>query len=114
VERGYPIIDRDLEAGFILFEFPVTADRTGRGSIELVATRDAADRPSVNASVRTDSGPMHLPHTLLHGLFAKLRSERGQPAPPPPAPKPVPPKDDERAPGGDSSAPQEPGPDGSP
>lgn len=89
VDRGYTIVDRDPEAGFILFDFPIgPEDRTGRGSVEVFATKDASGRPSASVQITTDGGPVHLPHTLLDALAEKLRRERGQPAAPPRAEPP--------------------------
>lgn len=96
VDRGYTIVDRDPEAGFILFDFPIGPDdRVGRGSVEVFATKDASGRLAASVQITTDGGPIHLPHALLDGLADKLRRERGQPAAPPraeppadPAPKP--------------------------
>lgn len=105
VDRGYTLVDRDGEAGYVLFDFPISdagsgaaADaasptraeeeiRVGRGSLELLAMVDASGRPSVKVQVSTDAGPTHLPHAIAEGLAAKLKRERGHPAPPPPPPK---------------------------
>lgn len=88
VDQGYALVDRDAEAGFILFDIPVARrggeDRTVRGSIEMFATEDMSGRPSVHVSISTEGGPTHLPHTLAEGLASKLKRERGAPAPPPP------------------------------
>lgn len=98
VDRGYAVVDRDQEAGFILFDFPVSSREDsprGRGSIEFIATEDVSGRPSVKLSVSTDAGPTHLPHAIAEGLAAKLLAERGPPAAPPPPPaEPTPPRDD--------------------
>jgi hypothetical protein len=95
VDRGYTIVDRDPDAGFILFDFPIGPDdRTGRGSVELFATKDASGRASANVSVSTDGGPLHLPHAIIEGLGEKLRRERGQPSAPP-RPQPDTPPGDE-------------------
>jgi hypothetical protein len=95
IDRGYKITERDSDAGFILFSFPVGAETPGSGSVEMLKTLDAAGRPSVEMRISTQAGPSHLPHTLLEGIAAKVRAERGQPPPPPPpeAPKDPPPKD---------------------
>lgn len=91
VDRGYTIVDRDPEAGFILFDFPIgPEDRVGRGSVEIFATKDASGRTAASVQITTDGGPVHLPHALLDGLAEKLRRERGQPAAPP---RPEPPPD---------------------
>jgi len=94
VDRGYAIVDKDPEAGFILFEFPIESpscgsceDRKGSGSIELFATTDASGRPSSHIEVTTEGGVVYLPHAILDGLQAKLRDERGPPPPPPTKPK---------------------------
>jgi hypothetical protein len=93
VDRGYTIVDRDPEAGFILFDFPIGPDdRVGRGSVELFATKDASGRASASVSVSTDGGPLHLPHAILDGLGDKLRRERGQPSAPPQPQPDTPPK----------------------
>jgi hypothetical protein len=86
VDRGYTIVDSDLDAGYILFDFPA-GEHAARGSAELFATQDSSGRPSVRVKVSTDGGPTHLPHAIVDGLARKLRDERGQPAPPPPAPE---------------------------
>jgi len=93
VDRGYTIVDRDPEAGFVLFDFPLSQnggpeDRIGRGSVEIFATKDASGRPSASVQITTDGGPVHLPHALLDALAEKLRRERGQPAAPPRAEPP--------------------------
>lgn len=101
VDRGYTLVDRDAEAGYILFDFPIgdgamsgAADedgvRVGRGSLEVYATVDASGRASVKLQVSTDAGPTHLPHAIAEGLASKVKAERGQPAPPPPRTLPTP------------------------
>lgn len=108
VDRSYTIVDRDPDAGFILFDFPIgPEDRVGRGSVEVFATKDASGRAAASVQITTDGGPVHLPHALLDALAEKLRKERGQPAAPPraeppdeapkakPKPKPAPRPDDE-------------------
>jgi hypothetical protein len=114
IDRGYIIVDRDAEAGYVLFEFPADAEgatdaaASTRGSLEMFARVDPSGRPSVSVSIGTEGGPSHLPHAIADGLAAKLKRERGQPAPPPPkapappsgptppkGPPPTPPETDE-------------------
>jgi hypothetical protein len=90
VDRGYSIVDRDPESGYLLFEFPVGRESKGSGSLEAFRTTDDAGRPSVNLQVSTDAGPSHLPSTIVDGIGQKVKAERGQPAPPPPKEKPEP------------------------
>jgi hypothetical protein len=99
VDRAYVLIDRDPDAGYILFEFPLgtSGEAKGRGSFEVFATKDASGRDSARVEVGTDSGPVHLPSSIVRGLADKLKSERGQP-PPPPKPEPPPPETPPKAP----------------
>jgi hypothetical protein len=104
VDRGFAVVDRDRDAGFILFEFALGREADGpkgRGSLEFVATADPSGRPAVKLQIATDAGPAHLPHAIADGLAAKLKAERGQPAPPPSAPTPPAPPPE---------APEDPGP----
>lgn len=101
VDRGFSVVERDRDAGFILFEFGLgqaasTAEEgpKGHGSLELIATADASGRPAVKLQISTDAGPSYLPHAIADGLAAKLKTDHGQPAPPPsppPSPAPTPP-----------------------
>lgn len=103
IDRGFEVTDRDEEAGYMLFEFPVDGGRIGSGSVEMFATEDAAGRPSVSVAVNTGAGPVHLPNSILDGIAAKVRAERGQPVDPPKQEQPPPPKQDE--PDDDNSVP---------
>ncbi|WP_106395130.1 hypothetical protein [Enhygromyxa salina] len=96
IDRGFSITDRDQEAGYILFEFPLDGNRIGSGSIEMFPTEDPAGRASVSIGVNTGAGPVHLPNAMLDGITAKVRAERGQPAPPPPPPQEDPPAEEDK------------------
>ncbi|PRP99048.1 hypothetical protein [Enhygromyxa salina] len=95
IDRGFEITDRDQDAGYILFQFPLEGQRIGSGSLEMFATDDAAGRASVSMSVNTGAGPVHLPNSILDGISAKVRAERGQPLPPPPRQEEPPPDQDD-------------------
>jgi hypothetical protein len=93
VDRGFSVVERDRDAGFILFEFGLgqtastgEAGPKGHGSLELIATADPSGRPAVKLQISTDAGPSYLPHAIADGLAAKLKADHGQPAPPPSAP----------------------------
>ena len=92
IDRSYTITDRDSEAGYMLFTFPLDGGRIGSGSVEMFATKDSSGRDSVSVSVNTGAGPVHLPNAILDGIAAKVRAERGQPPPPKPD---EPPKQDD-------------------
>ncbi len=94
VDRGFTVVDRDRDAGFILFEFGLDGGSSskGHGSLEIITTVDPSGRPAVKLQISTDAGPLHLPHAIAEGLAAKLKTDHGQPAPPPsPTPAPPPP-----------------------
>lgn len=91
IDRGFEITDRDRDAGYLLFEFPLEEKRIGSGSVEMFEAIDAAGRASVSIGVNTGAGPVHLPNSILDGIAAKVRAERGQPAPPPPPKQEEPP-----------------------
>ncbi|GEM_PF-1853623 len=92
VDRGYMIRDKDPDAGYILFEFPLASTngtpRVGQASMELYRTQDPSGRAGVSIVVGTNDGPAHLPHAILNGLADKIRTERGQPSIPPTPPSP--------------------------
>jgi hypothetical protein len=117
VDRGFTIVDRDVDAGYILFDFPIGADAKGRGSVEVFATIDASGREAASVQITTDGGPVHLPNALLDALVQKVREERGPPPPPPrdpdgkpPAKKPPagPPEDPEDRPKTPAPPPEDP------
>lgn len=90
VDRGYTIVDRDPESGYILFDFQLSGGTVGHGAVELFSSSDPRGRPGAHVHVSTDAGPAHLPFTLLEGIAKKIKSERGPPQPPAqPAPKPT-------------------------
>jgi len=105
VDRGFKISDKDEASGYIMFEFTTDSGEAGGGSIELVRTEDAAGRPSTNLVAVTNGGPSYLSNSLLDGVAAKVREERGPPAAPPKKeptePPPQPPEFDPDGPKGD-------------
>jgi hypothetical protein len=105
VDRGFKITDKDEEAGYIMFEFTTDAGEAGSGALELVGTEDPAGRPSTSLAAMTNGGPSYLSNSLLDGVAAKVRDERGPPAAPPkkapPEPPPPPPEIDPDGPKGE-------------
>lgn len=90
VDRGYPIVEKDEGSGYVLFELAEGA-KTYKGSLELVRATDDAGRDSTRAVFSVPGLPRHFEAMLLDKLSAKVREERGPPAPPPPRDRPSPP-----------------------
>lgn len=82
VDRGYMVREKDESSGYVLFDVP-EAGRTYRAALELVATADADGRPATQILCSMPELPRHHENTLLERLQAKVRAERGVPAPAP-------------------------------
>jgi hypothetical protein len=98
VDRGYEIQEKDAEAAYVLFQYPVPGQKTAAsGAMEII------DTPSgVKVVVQLPRLPGYHETLLRDGLLRKLREEYG---PPPPKPAPPPPKPEPPA---DDSAPKKP------
>jgi len=101
VDRGFKILEKDPETGYILFEFKESAkdERSWRAGVELLRDKDESGRTVIKVKIEIQDKP-ELPDAVLHDrLREKLRAEYGPPfsAPtdaPPPKDKPKdPPKD---------------------
>lgn len=102
VDLRFPVTDRDLEGGFILFEF-VANGKHHPASLELVA-QGSGRRATTVVVVQVQGMPSYVEQLILDKLAKKLLSEYGAPlAPekPPKSPAPVEP---------DAGAPAEPPP----
>lgn len=96
VDLKLQIVERDREAGFILFDY-VDDGKTWRGAVQLGAMTDAKGREGTRISIKIEARPSYLEDALLTRLEQKIREELGDPAPPPP--KPAPDKPAESKPG---------------
>ena len=106
VDEGLKIIEKDAEAGYVLFEVREEG-KTFRGSLE-VMTVVIDGRTLVRFVVEVSDRPSWTEIAMLARLERKLRSELGSPAPPPSKPKPAPddkPKDKEEPKKPDEGAP---------
>lgn len=107
VDERVKVIEKDADAGYVLFELKDDG-KVFRGSLEvLTVTKDK--RTSVRFVLQIEDRPDWLEVAMLTRLERKLRAELGTPAPPPaqdpPKPPPsdapakdVPPKSDEGGP----------------
>jgi hypothetical protein len=88
VDRNLPVREKDEAAGYVLFDV-TEAGKAYRASLELVSVTDDAGRASTQATLTIPQLPKRFEAALLEQLAAKVRDERGPPAPPrkPAAPK---------------------------
>jgi hypothetical protein len=90
VDERAKVIDKDADAGYVLFEFEDGGKRY-RGSLEVLVVEDGVLRFVITLVDR----PSWMEIAMLHRLEQKLRAELGSPNPPkpkaPPAPAPTPP-----------------------
>jgi hypothetical protein len=88
VDRGYTVREKDEESGYILFDL-VEGTKTYKASLELIRVADDQGREATRAVFAIPDLPRHYETVLLDKLEAKVREERGVPAPPPPPRKPA-------------------------
>lgn len=79
VDLGFKVIEKDEEAGYLLFDYVPPGDPKDicKGSIEVVKTRD-----DVKVFVQVPKMPEYHEMVLRDGLMRKLREEYGDPPPP--------------------------------
>ena len=87
VDRGYTVKEKDEESGYILFDM-VEGSKTYKASLELIRATDDQGRDSTRAAFSIPDLPRHFETMLLDKLSAKVREERGSPAPPAPPKRP--------------------------
>jgi hypothetical protein len=85
VDEGLAIVDKDAEAGYVVFELK-DKGKTFRGALELVAIVDGDGRTAVRLVMTIDGRPEYTESGLLDRLLAKVHREYGEP-PPAPAPE---------------------------
>jgi hypothetical protein len=95
VDRNFPIHEKDDESGYILFDF-TDGPKLCKGALELIETTDSEGREATKVVFSIPDLPRRFEQTLIDKLAAKLRDDRGPPAPPPR--KPAPTKPDAAAP----------------
>ena len=93
VDLGLKILEKDAEAGYVLFELHEDKEKkTFRGSLEVIdVVQDG--RHVVRFVMQIEDRPSWLEIEMLTRLERKLRAELGAPAPAP-TPKPAPKKDE--------------------
>jgi hypothetical protein len=85
VDHNYRVREKDEPSGYVLFELPENK-RTYRAAIEMVKATDDEGRRATQITCTINDLPRRYEITLLDQLSAKVRDERGPPAPPPKPP----------------------------
>jgi hypothetical protein len=81
VDQNYPIKEKDEPSGYVLFELPENK-RSYRAALEMVKTTDNDGRAATQLICTIQDLPRRYELSLLDKLTAKVRDERGPPAPP--------------------------------
>lgn len=75
IDQGFQITEKDVESGYLLFEYTTTgSDTKSNGSIEVIEKEEG-----VTLVVQLPQMPEHHERYLADGLLSKLRSEYGEP-----------------------------------
>ena len=75
VDRGYEVVEKDPEAAYLLFHYPVPGQSKGAsGSVEVVETHG-----TVKIFLQLPRLPAYHESMLRDGLLRKLREEYGEP-----------------------------------
>jgi hypothetical protein len=82
VDRGYPVHEKDDEAGYILFDY-TDGPKPCKASLEFIRTLDPEGRDATRVAVSIPDLPRRYEQMLIDRLLAKVRDDRGPPAPPP-------------------------------
>jgi hypothetical protein len=83
IDRNCVIREKDETAGYILFDYP-EGQKLHKGSLEFIRASDGDGRDITRVAASLPDLPHYLEQLLLDKLAAKLREDRGSPAPPPP------------------------------
>ncbi|HUT77427.1 MAG TPA: hypothetical protein VM285_07060 [Polyangia bacterium] len=79
VDQGYRILERDREAGYLLFEYK-DGGRDCSGSLEMVQVVESG-RQYIRARLQIPSMPSYVEVVLFDKLERKLKNEYGDPPP---------------------------------
>jgi hypothetical protein len=89
VDEGLEIVDKDAEAGYVVFDLK-DKGRTFRGYLELVEITDDDGHRGVRLVLSVEGRPEYTESGLLDRLLDKIHREYGDPEPAKPEPDPAP------------------------
>jgi hypothetical protein len=78
VDEKLKIVEKDVEAGYVLFELS-EEKRTFSGAVELVKGEDDRGRPTTRVTIKITDRPAYMEEGLLDRLEQKLHDEHGEP-----------------------------------
>jgi hypothetical protein len=87
VDQKLKIVEKDAEAGYVLFEL-VDDGKVFQGSLQLSRAKDPERREATRVALKIAARPSYVEDALLVKLERKLKDELGDPAPAPPPPAP--------------------------
>lgn len=87
VDRRFPVLEKDKDAGYILFDYIEEATKVHKASLELVAFTETSGRSATRVVLSIPDKPRHVESLLLEKLGAKAKDDLGAPAPLPSRPK---------------------------
>lgn len=87
VDAGFDILDKDMEAGYVLFRL-TERGKTYRGALELIRITDYRGRKRVRIVVKIDERPSYVAKGIVDRIERKLREDYGPPPKDPPPPEP--------------------------
>lgn len=114
VDRRFPILEKDKEAGYILFDYVEEGTKVHKASLELVAIVEATGRSATRVVVSIPDKPRHVESLLLEKLGGKAKDDLGAPAPPPSKAKPKDPEGEGKRKEDGGKSPAKPEPDDDP
>jgi len=78
VTEGFKITEKDVEAGYVIFEFEDDG-KTWNGAFELIRATDFAGRDAVDMRLTMAGRPSYMELGVLDRLLRRLREELGSP-----------------------------------
>ncbi|MDX2021639.1 MAG: hypothetical protein SF187_15455 [Deltaproteobacteria bacterium] len=96
VDKRFPILEKDKDAGYILFDYVEEAAKVHKASLELVAVNESSGRAATRVVLNIPDKPRHVESLLLEKLGSKAKDDLGAPAPPPSRTKKEPPAEAKR------------------
>ena len=96
VDRRFPVLEKDKDAGYILFDYVEEATKVHKASLELMPITESNGRQATRVVLNIPDKPRHVESLLLEKLGSKAKDDLGAPAPPPPRPKKEPTLDGQR------------------